>query len=74
MSSKRIIRAADVVADIRARKTDLQLMEKYRLSPEGLQRVMKKLLDARLITLPQYDWRPTGYDDTVVLDLERPDH
>lgn len=73
MSSKRIVRAADIVADIRARKTDLQLMEKYRLSREGLQRVMKKLLDAKLITLPEYDWRPMGYDDTVVLDLEHTD-
>jgi hypothetical protein len=50
--------------------TDAQLMDKYRLSARGLQSVLDKLLDAKLITQAERDWRPVDYEDTVTLDLD----
>jgi hypothetical protein len=50
--------------------TDVQLMDKYKLSARGLQRVLDKLLGARLITQSEHDWRPAGYEDTVTLNLD----
>jgi transcription initiation factor IIE alpha subunit len=73
MTAKRTINAKEVVRDIRSHMTDEELMEKYRLSARGLQSVLKKLLESKLITQAEFDWRPVDYDDTVFLDLESPD-
>jgi DNA-binding Lrp family transcriptional regulator len=73
MTAKRTINAKEVARDIRSHMTDEELMEKYRLSARGLQSVLKKLLESKLITQAEFDWRPVDYDDTVFLDLESPD-
>ncbi len=72
MPSKRTINANEIVRDIRSRMTVMELMAKYKLSVRGLDRVMRKLLEAHLITQTEFDWRPVGYEDTVILDLESP--
>jgi hypothetical protein len=69
MAAKRRISAAEMVKDIRAGLTDLELMNKYNLSPKGLQSAMRKLLEARFITQAEYDWRPSEYDDTVAISV-----
>jgi hypothetical protein len=74
MASRRVIVAAEVVKDIRSRMTDLELMEKYKLSRRGLESLLKKLLAVELITPEEFGWRPVEYDDTVVLDLDYRDN
>jgi hypothetical protein len=73
MDSKKAINANEIVRDIRSRMTNIELMAKYRLSQRGLESVMRKLLEAKLITQAEFDWRPVGYEDTVILDLESAD-
>jgi hypothetical protein len=73
MATKRTINAKEIVNDIRSGMTDLQLMAKYTLSERGLESVLRKLLEAKIITKAEVDWRPVDYDDTVFLDLEMPD-
>ncbi len=70
MVSKRTINADEIVRDVRSHMTVMDLMAKYKLSVLGLDRVMRKLLEAHLITQAEFDWRPVGYEDTVILDLE----
>jgi len=65
--AKKKIDGRELVKDIRARKTDLELMEKYKLSPRGLDSVLKKLLEMKAITQAEYDWRPADYDDTAAI-------
>ena len=67
---KRAIRAKDVVQDIKSHMTDVQLMEKYKLTVRGLQSLLKKLVDHGLISKSDLEIRPMGYEDTVVIDLE----
>ena len=57
----------ELVNDVRARMTDLELMQKYKLSPKGLDSVLKKLLEMKAITQAEYDWRPADYDDTAAI-------
>jgi hypothetical protein len=73
MVTKRTINSKEVVRDIRSHMTDEELMAKYRLSVRGLKSVLRKLLEAKLITQSEFDWRPVDYDDTVFLDLESSD-
>jgi len=65
--AKRKINGSELVKDIRARMTDVELMQKYKLSPRGLDSVMRKLLELKAITQAEYDWRPADYDDTVAI-------
>jgi hypothetical protein len=44
MTTKRTIKAKDIVNDIRSGLTNLQLMEKYNLSSKGLQSIFTKLI------------------------------
>ncbi|MBI4964658.1 MAG: PilZ domain-containing protein [Desulfomonile tiedjei] len=44
------ISAKDIMNDIRARMTDSDLIAKYKLSPEELQVVFRKLLDAEVLS------------------------
>lgn len=67
MEAKRKIRARDIVNDIRSHMTDAELMAKYNLSARGLQSVFVKLLNAKAITRTEIDWRPSAYDDTMVI-------
>ncbi len=67
MEHKRKIRARDIVNDIRSHMTDSELMARYNLSARGLHSVFIKLLNARAITQSELDWRPSEYDDTIVI-------
>jgi len=46
----RKISAREIINDIRARMTDTDLIAKYKLSPELLQTVFRKLLDAEVLS------------------------
>ncbi len=67
---KRTIKAKDVVQDIRSHMTDVQLMKKYHISTQGLRSLFKKLIQHKLISKSDLEWRPVGYHDTVDIDLE----
>jgi uncharacterized protein (DUF433 family) len=43
---KKIIMVAEIVADLHQGMPDEQLMKKYRLPPDGLERLLDKLLKA----------------------------
>ena len=49
MSPKREIKASEIVPDIQAGMNNLELMEKYRLSPDGLRSVFTKLIHAKIM-------------------------
>ncbi len=70
MRPKRQIAVAPFLADMRAGMTDLQLMEKYRVSSRGLQRIFRKLLDVEAITPAQLFGRVPSFEDTVSLNFE----
>ncbi len=67
MSAKQKIKARAIVNDIRAHMTDAELMEKYHLSVKGLQSVFVKLLNIKAISMADFDWRPSAYDDTSII-------
>ena len=46
---KRVIKAKEVIADIRSGMSDLELTEKYRVTPDGLERLLGHLVDSGLI-------------------------
>ncbi|MEJ2718306.1 MAG: hypothetical protein P8182_14405 [Deltaproteobacteria bacterium] len=48
--SKRKIRARDIVADIQAGMDDTSLMEKYVLTSNMLEKILRQLVEADLIT------------------------
>jgi len=62
-----LIRAGDAVADVKSGMSDTQLMEKYRLSSRGLQDLLDKLVDKRLIALEEVERRTETMDSTVDL-------
>ncbi len=47
--AKRVIKAKEVIADIRGGMNDLELTEKYKLTPHGLESVLGHLVDSGLI-------------------------
>jgi len=69
---KRKITARDLLADVRANMTDFELMDKYKLSAEGLQSVFNKLAKAGLITHAELDSRVSMADKTVDLGFVCP--
>ncbi len=50
MDNKRKIPVHEIAADIRSDMTDLDVLEKYDLSPAGLREIMQKLYQVDLIT------------------------
>ena len=50
VAAKRRIDTKELVADIRSGVSDVELMEKYKLSSRGLQRVFTKLVDSGSVT------------------------
>jgi hypothetical protein len=46
---KRVIKANEVIADIRSGMNDVELTEKYRVTPLGLERLLGHLVDSGLI-------------------------
>ncbi len=71
MTEKRRIKAKDIVNDIRAGLTNLQLRDKYHLSSQGLQSIFTKLADAKAVRDGELDGRTQTGDDTVGLDQKR---
>jgi hypothetical protein len=71
---KRVIKAKDVVNDIREGLTDSQLMGKYGLSVKGLQGVFTKLVQAKII-LPEdlFGRAPVLAEDSVTVEYIRMD-
>lgn len=62
---KRRLSAKEVLRDIRAGMDDAGLMEKYRLAPEGLQSVFRKLVEAGAISQSQLDQRRLEAEKTA---------
>lgn len=46
---KRVIKAKEVITDIRSGMSDLELTEKYGVTPDGLERLLAHLVDSGLV-------------------------
>jgi hypothetical protein len=71
VAAKRRIDTKELVADIRTGVSDVQLMEKYKLSSRGLQRVFTKLVDSGSVMMADLSGRSMSYDDSVTLKTVR---
>ncbi len=69
--SRIVIRAQDLVQDIRSGLADFELMEKYDLSLRGLKSALNKLVTKKFITQEEIDERRTNGKDTIDLDDPR---
>lgn len=67
--SKRRITAREMLVDVRQGISDPALMEKYKLSAQGLQSVFQKLLKAGVMTQAQLDARNPLSERTVDIGL-----
>jgi hypothetical protein len=63
MTTRRIIKADRLVADIRRRVSDFELMEKYQISLEQLDKVLEKLVEKNLLRRDELDERGAHFDD-----------
>lgn len=59
-----------ILEDIRSGMTDREIMEKRTVSPEGLQRIFRKLLDDDAITPAELRRRTPIDEDSLTLDLD----
>jgi hypothetical protein len=66
---KRRITAKEILRDIRAGASDSELMKKYALSAQGVQSVLTKLLNSKLVTQAELDDRVPVSERTVDLGL-----
>ena len=57
------IKARKIAADVRARVSDFELMSKYDLSLEQLEKVLRKLVDAGTIREDEMNERGPFFDD-----------
>ncbi len=64
-NAKRKLKAAPFIKDLRAGVGDEQLMEKYRLSPNQLEKAFRKLVDAGAIAEMELFMRSSISDSTV---------
>jgi len=71
MPPKRKIPANEFADDIRSGMSNDALMQKYRLSIEGLASVFKKLLEANILDKSELNRRMAAGDDTADLDQMR---
>lgn len=71
MKIKRQIPADQMVADIRAGMTNVQLMKKHRLSSSMLEKVFKKLQDAKMITARDLNGRLPLQKEQILDDFVR---
>jgi hypothetical protein len=65
MSATRTIKAKELVKDIRSGMTDFDLMEKYKLDPPSLDRLLRHLVDADLVTQGQLEERSQLSDSQI---------
>jgi hypothetical protein len=71
MAEKRTIKAKDIVNDLRAGMTNVQLMDKYQLSAKGLASIFTKLMDAKALREGELADRVPLAQDTVNLEQMR---
>ncbi len=71
VSARRRIDTKEIATDIRSNLSDAELMEKYKLSSRGLQRVFTKLVDSGAIMADDISGRSISYDDSVTLQEVR---
>ncbi|MGO9570333.1 MAG: hypothetical protein ACLP5H_22610 [Desulfomonilaceae bacterium] len=71
VSAKRRIDTKELVSDIRSNLSDAELMEKFKLSSRGLQRVFTKLIDSGAVMEDDLSGRSISYDDSVTLQKVR---
>ena len=71
MQAKRKIEAKNLVIDIRAGFSNLELMEKYSLSSKGLLSAFNKLIESRAVEKDELAGRLLTFDDTVDIDHAR---
>jgi len=69
---KKKVSARESVADIRSGMSDAALMEKYHLSPPGLQSLFDKLVGAGYIDLSEIQQRRPGYLGMVAISVATP--
>lgn len=71
MHGKLKIKLRDIVGDIKSGMSDSELMEKYRLSAKGLNRVFQKLIGTGVIDAADIAKRNLGYQDTAFIEGSR---
>jgi hypothetical protein len=75
VTTKREIKAKDIIASIRSGLSDKELMEKYKLTPKGLQSVFRKLLAHGLLDRAKFYERlsegMSPIDNVIVRKLDR---
>jgi len=71
MADRRTIKAKDIVNDLRSGMTNVELMEKYRLSAKGLRSIFAKLTNAKAVNERELAGRVPLVDDTVNLGQMR---
>ena len=70
MADKRTVLIRPFVEDIRLGLTDLELMEKYRVSEDELRFLFKKLAKRGVVRPDEHPaLKPDHFEDTIVLDL-----
>ena len=68
MENRRTIEASDLVNDLRARMTDVQLMAKYSLSAQGLGNIYQQLIEAKAVLRGEIYGRFPFLHDSVNLE------
>jgi len=63
MPAKRKIRARDFIGDIRGGMTTSDLMGKYRLSPNGIRRIFRQMVDAAAMTKVELESHAALYEE-----------
>ncbi len=63
MSSKIKINPKRILSDIRARASDFELMAKYQLSPEQLDRLLERLAESGMLRREELEERGGFFDD-----------
>jgi hypothetical protein len=63
--AKRTIKGKEIAADVVSGMGDASLMERYRLTPNQLEQILRKLLDANLITEMQL-YERTSLTDSFI--------
>lgn len=70
MTEKRAVMIRPFVEDIRLGLTDLELMEKYRVSEDDLRLLFKKLAKRGVVRPDEHPaLRPDHFEDTIELDF-----
>lgn len=71
MSAKYIIKADKLVADVRCRVSDSELLAKYQLTEDQLRKVLEKLVEKRSLRMAELEERGVHFDDPVNRNLTR---